>query len=697
MSAKTRAEKFEDEKRRIVESCFAKQDEDGSLLESYITHVRIVEDAAYPSTPAPPESPPENKKPRIIIVAVRKSGRVRMHKARENNNGSFSIGKTWVLDDLSAIQSFTGPASLKREEEQQRQWAGGAGFVVTISKSYYWQAGTSKEKDFFIASLVKIYKKYTAGKAPELLGFDAREREQLLGPQAARGPTPDAVPREVPRDINTRDAAISPAAPPLRSPYLPVEEPRPSIDSRTGSLTGSVPSSLPSNGISAARGYGRDSSDGPKAPSDGRPSRDETWMAPRKPEFPKPDYVKSEYAKPEYAKPALPPPDHPKADLAKTEAPSESKESVTSPSSVDSRDREDEDHRPGLGPMIKQKSRRDIGAAFRKAATAYTAFRPRPGGAGEKLREEGLKEPDGMTAVVPAPSPLSRGVSQDGSVSGAKRISDATEPVPEVMVTGAMSPPPRPAHRPYSSRERNEASRPSTPRTSLPKAGIVARTPPPAAAAAAAIQQRKKAQAEETARYVAHLGIDPHLLGDKATDIDWILSDFGCSGGDVKSGREGTGGKEGEMRGSPSRRPTPQSGSTAFPAPLASRLKKPEELEAELKRELGRVEAGSWLGLASASAASSSSPSRQSSSQAPQQFEEKDERVAVVERLLDQAMAECDELQGLLTLYSVELSTLNDDISYIEAQSGGLQVQTANQKLLQLELQTRLHSLNVPR
>ncbi len=27
------------------------------------------------------------------------SGRVRMHKARENNDGTFSIGKTWMLDD----------------------------------------------------------------------------------------------------------------------------------------------------------------------------------------------------------------------------------------------------------------------------------------------------------------------------------------------------------------------------------------------------------------------------------------------------------------------------------------------------------------------------------------------------------------------------------------------------------------------
>jgi hypothetical protein len=100
----SRAERFEDEKRRIIESCFSKVDANGQLSESYITHIRIQEDSVHPSSPPPPDSPPENRKPRLIIIAVRSTGRVRMHKARENNNGSFSIGKTWNLEELSAIQ-----------------------------------------------------------------------------------------------------------------------------------------------------------------------------------------------------------------------------------------------------------------------------------------------------------------------------------------------------------------------------------------------------------------------------------------------------------------------------------------------------------------------------------------------------------------------------------------------------------------
>lgn len=102
-----------------------------------------------------------------------------MHKVRENTNGSFSIGKTWVLDDLTAIQSYTNLVPTSNEEQQAKEYAGGIGFVVTIQKPYYWQASTPKEKDFFIFSLIKIYKKYTAGKLPQLYGFEASELEQL--------------------------------------------------------------------------------------------------------------------------------------------------------------------------------------------------------------------------------------------------------------------------------------------------------------------------------------------------------------------------------------------------------------------------------------------------------------------------------------------------------------------------------------
>lgn len=115
-----------------------------------------------------------------------------MHKARENGNGSFSIGKTWVLDDLSAILSYTRSVPNSTEEQQAKERAGSIGFVVTIQKPYYWQASTAKEKDFFIYSLIKIYKKYTGGKLPQLYGFEPQELEQFGG-----SPMPQSTPERL--------------------------------------------------------------------------------------------------------------------------------------------------------------------------------------------------------------------------------------------------------------------------------------------------------------------------------------------------------------------------------------------------------------------------------------------------------------------------------------------------------------------
>ena len=65
---------------------------------------------------------------------------------------------------------------------------------MTLGKPYYWEAQTDKEKKFFIASLIKIYNRYTGGRTPNLSGFEPRELEQVLGgAQAAPAPLP--VPR----------------------------------------------------------------------------------------------------------------------------------------------------------------------------------------------------------------------------------------------------------------------------------------------------------------------------------------------------------------------------------------------------------------------------------------------------------------------------------------------------------------------
>lgn len=137
---------------------------------------------------------------------------MRVHKTKENVNGTFSIGKTWVLDDLSAIESYTGP----NVSPDHRAWAGDTGFIVTLGKPYYWEAQSDREKKFFIASLIKIYGKYTGGRVPALSNFDQKELDQVLGGASRRAPSTQPTPT-----LATPSPGRPPISPAMRNPPPP--------------------------------------------------------------------------------------------------------------------------------------------------------------------------------------------------------------------------------------------------------------------------------------------------------------------------------------------------------------------------------------------------------------------------------------------------------------------------------------------
>jgi hypothetical protein len=93
------------------------------------------------------------------------------------------------------------------------------------------------------------------------------------------------------------------------------------------------------------------------------------------------------------------------------------------------------------------------------------------------------------------------------------------------------------------------------------------------------------------------LGVDSNILEGRGADFDDILTDLGWNG-------------------------------------RLSDDKKIEDLEADIRREIGRVEATSWLG----------------------NLEQQEGKVDQLARLIDKTIEECEELDGLLTLYSHELN-----------------------------------------
>ncbi|KAI1118414.1 exocyst complex component Sec3-domain-containing protein [Nemania sp. NC0429] len=747
----SRAEKFEDEKRRIVESCFNKKDTDGSVLETYITHIRITEYGSHPTSPPPPESRRESEKPRVIIVSVRKSGRVRMHKSKENANGSFSIGKTWDLNDLTAIESFTAPTV----EPEQRQWAGGTGFIVNIGKQYYWQAQADKEKQFFIASLVKIYGKYTGGGQPELKGFDSREQEQVLGlrkppPPSMRQPQPPQPPHEAvpsrpertglpprpsphpPRtDAKTPIPAPRPNdIPPLRAPSGPPSRPgsRPSSRSRPElkalqtetSSSQIVPTATPSprpgqlpstppirtlgppNGTSSpapSLDLGRapnhfpalrrlasnnKSQDSLAASFSTVKSDDASSIPPRSRggmsgsgtgRFGEPQEIPtSQLDLPDRKRPPMDPlrpqgatdKDLVPAPLmspgTRREPPPRSTERTTPrKDSVGSRLQDSprtEKLDPGPGNEKEALGATNVSlngkldASASQGSVSETASKPPP--------EEEETRP-GLGSMIKAKSSqrelagvLWKAASAAGSFkprpggAGERLLGAARKMTLDGPdgITSVVPAPPRPAPPSEVSKAAEPAEKPNGKPAPLPEVKVTVPNSNQPGSLEISKEARGK-QLEETrkdeetrriavagndTRYFSALGVDTTLLADTATEFARWLDHFGWVPGT-------------QMR------------SRNF-----------DEMKLEMERELNKAQAGGWVA----------------------RFQEEDERVDAIKNGLDVAIAECDELDNLLTLYSVELSTLSDDIAYIEAQGQGLQVQASNQKLLRNELESLL-------
>ncbi|CAI1947379.1 hypothetical protein SEUBUCD646_0E00890 [Saccharomyces eubayanus] len=154
------AEQYERDRKAIISFCFSRPDhKTGEPPSNYITHVRIIEDSKFPSSKPPPDSRLENKKKRILILSAKpkNSKLIQIHKARENSDGSFQIGRTWKLNELLRVER-----DLDIPE----------GFLLTMGKQYYWETNSAKERTVFIKSLITLYIQTFEGHVPELINWD---------------------------------------------------------------------------------------------------------------------------------------------------------------------------------------------------------------------------------------------------------------------------------------------------------------------------------------------------------------------------------------------------------------------------------------------------------------------------------------------------------------------------------------------
>ncbi|KAF8078783.1 exocyst complex component, sec3 subunit [Lyophyllum atratum] len=134
-----------DQRQKIIASVFSRRNATGSLEETYVSHVKIWEDAG-------PEG--GGRKPRYILLSQANNGSGFIHKSKLNTNGTFSVGKTWRLPELRAIQ-VVNPLS----------------FNITLSRTYRWQTENQGDQSSFLEALVHLFHTVAPGSSLQLEGL----------------------------------------------------------------------------------------------------------------------------------------------------------------------------------------------------------------------------------------------------------------------------------------------------------------------------------------------------------------------------------------------------------------------------------------------------------------------------------------------------------------------------------------------
>jgi hypothetical protein len=437
-------------------------------------------------------------------------------------------------------------------------------------------------------------------------------------PSFSSRPSTAASGRKTPPPVATRSALPEPPLPVDRKPVL---RPQASFGQRSNRSEGNTNYSTPLATPSALK------SEPPVVRKDGATAPEEPM-----PTIPgSSDYFPSQVVtEPSNQRPSTP---NVENTLSKTDASMPANDLSASPPQMLADTLPEQEHRPGLGPMIKKKSAKDIANTFRRAALAATAFQPRAGGAGARLMAQKEKvsiEPDGVNAVVPAP--LARGMSTDSAQSGTPDVlTPASERDRPFSPVTNQAPPKVRIQRTAT----EDSVKPEDGKGNQVKSQARA-TSPEKARSRSPGRRRRQRQQTDIEKYCNTLGIDPKVIDSRGGDHMDLLEELGWDG-------------------------------------RLAEDQTVDDFSANIRREIGRAQATGWLG----------------------HIEQQDEKIKDLGKAFDRVIEECEELDGLLTLYSHELDTLRDDVEYIEAQSQGLQVQTANQKLLQVELQGLLNTLTI--
>ncbi|QRW06016.1 Exocyst complex component Sec3 [Ceratobasidium sp. AG-Ba] len=145
--------------------------------EDYVSHIKIWEDNVVVNGQPPTDE--GSMKPRWILLTISVNGQGYIHKSKQNNNGTFSVGKTWKLESLQGVE-VNGPKS----------------FSITLARTYRWQTEKEREQLAFLESLVKLFYRVTGNRSLSVVGLDTSRSYigQELGARNTRTPSPTPPP-----------------------------------------------------------------------------------------------------------------------------------------------------------------------------------------------------------------------------------------------------------------------------------------------------------------------------------------------------------------------------------------------------------------------------------------------------------------------------------------------------------------------
>ncbi|KAH9937263.1 exocyst complex component Sec3-domain-containing protein [Fomitopsis serialis] len=184
---------YESTRQRIISSVFTKLNASGHR-EEYVAHLKIWEEEGDGA-----------RKSRYIILSQSPDGGS-IHKSKSNQNGTFSVGKTWRVTELRGVEVIN-PIN----------------FNITLARAYRWQTENPKDQLNFIAALIQLFHTSTQGSLPlNIKGFTF--------PAAGAA---SSTPRPQPLDLSNGRRMERAPTPPSGIPLPPASPRRPVATERT--------------------------------------------------------------------------------------------------------------------------------------------------------------------------------------------------------------------------------------------------------------------------------------------------------------------------------------------------------------------------------------------------------------------------------------------------------------------------------